>query len=109
MKIDGINNIYDKYLDKIKTQAEKEINPELNKDIRKDYTNEINKTELVNIQISDAAKALMNTINKEGDKGFSERVEKIRQSVLSNTYRVSSEEIAEKIMEAIDMQEGRDI
>lgn len=93
-----MNNIYEKYLDNnIKTKAD----PTLNKDV--------NKESLVNVEISDTAKALINTINKSEDTRFSEKVEKIRQSIISGSYQVSSEEIAERILQDLELQKASDV
>lgn len=93
MKIDRVNNI--NYLDN-------------NIKLSKDLSNDIKKDEIVNIEISDTAKALVNRINQSNDIEISEKVEKIRQSIISGKYKVSSEEIANKLMELIDSQEGND-
>lgn len=98
MKIDRVNNIYEKYMDH-NTKVKEEENRSKN----------MYKDNIVNIQISDTAKALVDTISQSKDTSFSERVEKIRQSIISGKYKVSSEEIAEKIMKVLESQEGSDI
>mgnify|MGYP000911673766 FL=1 len=70
---------------------------------------EIGTDNIVKIQISDSAKALVNKINQSHDAVFSERVEKIRQAILDGNYIVSSEEIADKIIKVMEEQRGSDI
>lgn len=60
----------------------------------------------VNIQISDSAKELVKEIEGSKDVNFSEKVEKIRQSILDGNYKVSSEAIADKILQTIEIQKG---
>lgn len=93
MKISRLNNINKQYL-------ENSIKP--NKSSNKD----VKKNDIVNIEISDTAKTLVNTISNSEDAGISERVEAIRQSIISGTYKVSPEEIADKIVELIDSEKG---
>lgn len=63
----------------------------------------------VNIEISNSAKELAKKIEQSEDVKYSEKVEKIRQSILAGSYKVNSEDIADKIMEAIDGgQKGSD-
>lgn len=98
MKIDRVNNNYEKYLDhNIKIKNDKE------------FQKEINKEKVVNVEISDTAKALVNTIVQSKDAAFSERVEGIRQSIIAGSYKVSSEEIADKILKVLESEEGSDI
>lgn len=95
MKIDRVNNVYEKYIDNnIKTKN--------NKDLQKSLP----RNTVVNVQISDAAKALVESINQAEDTAFSEKVEKIRQSVISGSYKVSPEKIADKILETLEFQRG---
>ena len=63
----------------------------------------------VNIEISNSAKELVQKINQSNDINFSEKVEKIRASILDGSYRVSSEDIADKILQAMNDQKGSDI
>lgn len=63
----------------------------------------------VNIEISNSAKELSRKINDHFDNNFSEKVEKIRQSVLDGKYKVSCEDIANKILQAINEQKGSDL
>lgn len=98
MKIDRVKNNYEKYLDhnmKIKNDRD------LQKDIKKE--------KVVNVEISDTAKTLVNTIIQSKDAAFSERVEGIRQSIIAGNYKVSSEAIADKILKVLESQEGSDI
>ena len=91
MNIDRIKNINKQYLDNsIKS----------NKDIKVEKRDDI-----INIEISDTAKAIINKINQSKDSGISERVEAIR----SGNYKVSSEEIADKIINILKSQKGCDI
>lgn len=98
MKIDRVNNIYEKYLDNnIKTKNDKDLQKSSTKD------------NVVNVQISDTAKALVKTISQAEDTAFSEKVEEIRQSIISGSYKVSPEEIADKILKTLEFQRGSEI
>ena len=95
MKIDRVNNPYDIYLDKnIKAKD------------AKSPSKGVVKGNGVNVQISDTAKALIDKIGQTEDTSFSEKVEKIRKSILAGNYKVSPDKISEKIMDYIDSQEG---
>lgn len=61
----------------------------------------------VNIEISKSAKDLVKTMEQLEDTNISERVERIRKSFLDGTYKVSSDDIADKILDHIDKQKGR--
>ncbi|WFA07928.1 flagellar biosynthesis anti-sigma factor FlgM [Tissierella sp. Yu-01] len=93
-----INNIQNKFVDislyksNEKKSSEKEINPKNS----------------VNIQISDSAKALVEKINQSNDIKYSDKVEKIRKSILEGSYKVSSENIANKLLQAMEEQKGSD-
>jgi negative regulator of flagellin synthesis FlgM len=63
-------------------------------------------TKSVNVEISSSAKELVNRVNQVEDKGYSEKVEKIRRSILEGTYRVEPERIAKKILDAIAEEKG---
>lgn len=94
-----INNIHGKYLDTnvYKVRDEKEKIAAMRKE------------NVVNIEISSSAKKLAEKINQSEDKAFSDRIDKIRQSVLAGTYKVSSEDIADKILHMIeDQKKGSD-
>ena len=98
MKIDRVNNIYEKYLDNnIKAKNDKYLQKSSIKD------------NIVNVQISDTAKALVKTISQAEDTAFSEKVEGIRQSIISGSYKVSPEEIADKILKTLEFQRGSEI
>lgn len=62
-----------------------------------------------NVEISSSAKRLANEIEGSKDANFSDRVEKIRQSILDGSYKVSSEAIADKILQVIEKQKGSEI
>ena len=96
MKIDRVNNIYDKYLE---NSIRKENKPVRNREAQ----------DAVRVQISDEAKALVERINEAKDEGFSQRVERIRQAVLSGSYQLFTENIAERILEVIEDQEGSEL
>ena len=99
MKIDKNYKIHGKYIDtSIYKNKEDEIK---NLNIKEDKG--------ADIQISKSAKELVRQISKSEDTNFSDKVEKIRQSILQGKYQVSSEEIADKILEALKLQEGSDI
>ena len=98
MKIDRVNNIYEKYLDN-------NIKAKNDKGLQKTSKND----SIVNVQISDTAKALVKTISQVEDPAFSEKVEGIRQSILSGSYKVSPEDIADKILKTLEFQEGSGI
>lgn len=96
MKINKVNNQYlDTNAYKAKEDKQKKI--------------EITKDKNVNIQISSSAKELIQKINQSDDANFSAKVEKIRQSIQTGTYKVSSEEIADKILQVMEEQKGSDI
>lgn len=63
-------------------------------------------TKSVDIKISNSAKELVNRINQVEDKGYSEKVEKIRAAVLEGTYKVLPEKIANSITKAIEIEKG---
>lgn len=60
----------------------------------------------VSIEISDSAKELIQKVNGSNEAGFSERVEKIRQSIIDDNYKISSEDIADKIIKTLEAQKG---
>lgn len=98
MKIDRVNNIYEKYTDNnLKTKNDKDLQRSLTRD------------NVVNVQISDTAKALVETISQAEETAFSERVEGIRRSIISGSYKVSPEEIADKILKTLEFQRGSEI
>ena len=96
MKINNIN-VKDLYTNSSKSKE----------DTQKNVNTKVEKS--VNIQISDTAKALAKEIDKSTEIKFSEKVEKIRQSILDGNYKVSSEVIADKILETIEIQKGTEI
>lgn len=59
----------------------------------------------VNINISDTGKKLAKKVAEIDNVGYSERVEAIRKSVLSGTYKTSSENIADKIIQKFESGE----
>jgi negative regulator of flagellin synthesis FlgM len=67
---------------------------------------EVQATKGVNVEISSSAKELVNRINQVEDKGYTEKVEKIRKAILDGTYRVEPEMIAQKIIDAIESEKG---
>lgn len=97
MKIDRLNNMYDKYLDNKKAKDDR------------DMSRLTSKQSIVDVDISDAAKALVKKIGQSEETVFSEKVENIRRNVENGSYKVSSEKIADSIMKLIKSQEGRDI
>ena len=62
----------------------------------------------VNIEISNSARELVKRIKQADDTIFSEKVERIRRSIQYGAYQVSSEEIADKILDAVKVQKGSD-
>lgn len=93
--LDRVNKVYEKYMDN---------NSKIKND--KELQKEIKREKVVNVEISNTAKSLIKTIAQSKDPGFSERVEGIRQSILSGSYKVSPEKIADKILEVLESQEG---
>ena len=69
---------------------------------------EITKEKSIDIEISSSAKELAQKINETKSIEYSEKVEKIRASILDGSYKVDSEKIAEKILEKINEQKGSD-
>ncbi|HMM68958.1 MAG TPA: flagellar biosynthesis anti-sigma factor FlgM [Gudongella oleilytica] len=63
-------------------------------------------TKSVNVEISSSAKELVNRINQIEDKGYSEKVEKIRKAVLEGTYRIDPGKIAQRILDTINDEKG---
>jgi len=92
MKINKVNN---QYLDAnaYKAKEDKHKNIEMKK-------------ENVKIQISSSAKELVQKISESDDSSFSKKVEEIRQSIQVGTYKVSSEDIADKILQVMEEQKG---
>lgn len=62
------------------------------------------KNKSVNIDISKSARSLAEKIKENENPQFSKKVEDIRKAVLNDTYEVLSEEIADKIIENIQLQ-----
>ena len=96
MKIDGIQN---KFVTMNSYKSKENMKTE-------EITNTNNN--VVKIQISDSAKTLVNKINQPNNIGFSERVEKIRQAILDGSYKVSTEEIADRIIKTIEEKRSID-
>lgn len=94
-----INNIQNQYLN---TNLYKSNNK------NKPSEKEIGSKSSVNIEISNSAKELVHKIKQSNDAGISEKVEKIRQSILDGSYKVNSEEIADKIINAMKTQKDSD-
>lgn len=65
--------------------------------------------EIIDVDISETGKVLLEEIAARDDIEYTEKVEKIRKSVMEGTYNVSSEDIAEKILEKLDKQKGSKI
>jgi len=96
MKINKPYKIQGKYLDKInKSSDERE----------KNLSNAQNDKN-ISIEISKSTKKLVNKINRVKDQQFDERVERIRQLVVEGKYPISSEKIAERILQTIEEQKG---
>jgi flagellar biosynthesis anti-sigma factor FlgM len=93
-----INNIQNKLLNaNLYKAAEKKPNDK-----------EIKSKSGVNIEISDSAKKLIEKVNQSDDAKYSEKVEKIRLSILEGSYKVNTEDLAGKIMQAMDVQKDSD-
>ncbi len=92
-----INKIYTQFIDKNIYNAKDENKKKINSD-NKSY---------VNVEISKSAKELAKRLEQLEDTNISERVEKIRKSILNGTYKVSSEDIANKILDSINKQKGK--
>lgn len=60
----------------------------------------------VNVEISKTAKELSMKMEQLEDENISERVEEIRKSILDGSYKVSPEDIADKILDTINKQKG---
>lgn len=96
MKINRLNYINNQYLANKTTS-------------NKDQSKNVKTNHVVNVEISDTAKNLINKTSKSSDTGVSERVEAIRQSIISGNYKVSSEDIANKMIEVLDSQKDSGI
>jgi anti-sigma28 factor (negative regulator of flagellin synthesis) len=94
MKIDKGHRAYiqNSNLNKDKNQEK------LYKDIKSTKNNS------VNIDISKSGRKLADKIKENENLGFSKKVEDIRKAVLNDSYEVSYEEIADKIIENIQLQ-----
>mgnify|MGYP000849813488 CR=1 FL=1 len=99
MKIDKSYKTQGNYMDTsvYKNRDEKKKDMNIREDIGAD------------IQISKSAKELVRQISQSEDTHFSEKVERIRKSILHGKYQVDPEKIADKILESIELQEGSDI
>ena len=98
MKIDKGYKVHEKYMD---------ISIHKNKETRKKNI-DIDKDKSTDIHISKSAKELVRQIDKSKDVNYSAKVEKIRQAILEGKYKVSSEDIADKILQTIELQKGSD-
>lgn len=94
MKIDKGHQAYIQNLNLNKDKTKNKVN----KDIKKTQNNNIN------VEISKSARKLAEKIKENDNGNFSKRVEDIRKAVLNDSYEVSSEEIADKIIENIELQ-----
>lgn len=99
MKIDKVYKVYGKHIDQLKPKDNKEKNKNMN----------IREEKSADVQISKSAKELVRQISESEDKGFSERVERIRQAVIDGKYKVSSEKIADKILDFIESGKDKEI
>ncbi len=96
MKIDKPYENYHNYIQKNINKTEKE-------EIK------TSKEKNIDVQISDSTKRLLHSINESKNEGISERVEKIKKSILQGLYKVDEKTIAKKIMDNIYVQEGEKI
>ncbi|MFA6942108.1 MAG: flagellar biosynthesis anti-sigma factor FlgM, partial [Clostridiaceae bacterium] len=85
MKINSINSIYRKNM----TQAEN-----INKNVKKDNSNKDT------IEISDMAKKI-HKMSSGDDMEQNKKVEELKKSINSGTYKVDTEKLAEKIYQAL--------
>lgn len=69
----------------------------------------VKKNEEDNVEISESAKELSKRIKGLELENFSKEVENIKESILAGKYKLSSEEIADKILDHIDRQKDMDI
>ena len=97
MKID---KHYENYNNYAKTAQKREVPKE---------TVKVNKTENINVQISDATKRLAQSVNLAKDEGISERVETIKKAIISGNYKIDDKTIAKKIMDNIHIQKGEQL
>lgn len=91
-----INRIQNQYVDNAYKAKDKKENTDITKE------------KSVKIEISSSAKELVDKIEQSDDKNFSAKVEGIRKSILDGTYKVSPEDIANKILQTINEQKGSD-
>ena len=75
---------------------------------RREQGIDIKKEKNINIEISSAAKSLAEKIQQSGDSQYTEKVEGIRKAILKGSYKVSPEEIAEKMLGIIYKQKDSD-
>lgn len=95
MKITDIRKVNSSYVDSIHSK---------NKQVKQNNIAEPRKKD--SFEVSDTTRKLLNEIKKSEDKGFSDRVEKIRKDIVNGDYAVSSEEIASKMLDVIKFQGG---
>lgn len=96
MKIDRGHQTYIQNLN----QNKNENQSKKDKDVKKP------KDKAVNIEISKSARKLAKKIKPGEENEFSKKVEDIKKSILNDTYKVSSEDLADKIIENINLQDG---
>ncbi|MFZ7131511.1 MAG: flagellar biosynthesis anti-sigma factor FlgM [Eubacteriales bacterium] len=89
-------------------KIDKIVNKYLDNSTRKQRDDTDKKTSTVKgndkVEISSSAKSLVKKISQSENTMYSEKVEKIRQSVQQGCYKVSPEEIADKIIQEITLQ-----
>lgn len=96
MKITEIGKINSSYVDQVHSVNKNNKINNVAEQKRKD-----------SFEVSNSTRKLLNEIKKSEEKGFSDKVERIRKEILDGNYAVSSDEIADKMLEVIKFQGGK--
>lgn len=89
-------------------KIDKVMNKYIENNIHKQKDNSDKNTNIIEqkdkAEISSSAKSLVKKINQSENSTYSEKVERIRQSVQQGKYKVSSEKIADTILQEMEFQ-----
>ena len=62
----------------------------------------------VKVEISQTAREISKAMDAGTEKGYSKRVEGIRQAVLEGTYKADPKAIGKKLLQTINQEKGRE-
>ena len=65
-----------------------------------------NSSKGVKVEISQTAREISKAMETKTEKGYSKRVEGIRQSVLEGTYKADPKAIGKKLLQTISQEKG---